>query len=341
MVYVHSLSDTEKKELKQMTRKQVGRVSERARMILLSDQGRSIQYISATFGCSDKTVRDWISRYESEGCNGLLDKPRTGRPSTVDKTVQTAIETDMKKTPSDFGYLAAFWTVGLLCIHLMKTLSVKLSNSTVRRCLHTLGYAFNRPRIAPNSNDPEASVKLHDMAYAMINAPKNSVFLCEDESTFRLLPVIRSMWMKVGQQLRIVVPSGWNKCFRIFGALNVRTGQWHYSIFDKACSSQFISFLSDLLNAYPDCPIYIILDNGSIHTSQETQNWLSSHPRIQLLPLPKRSPQMNPVEKIWWKCKGVVASNRYISMERLKQACRDFFADTSPDELLRLTSLVA
>jgi len=341
MVYVHSLSDSEKKELRQMTRKQVGRVSERARMILLSGQKRSVQWIATTFGCSHKTVRDWISRYESEGFNGLLDKPRTGRPSTVDKTVQTSIERDMKKTPSDFGYLAAFWTVGLLCIHLMKTLSIKVSNSTVRRCLHTLGYAFNRPRIAPNSNDPEANIKLHDMAYAMINAPKNSVFLCEDESTFRLLPVIRSMWMKVGQQLRIVVPSGWNKCFRIFGALNVRTGQWHYSIFDKACSSQFISFLSDLLNAYPDCPIYIILDNGSIHTSQETQNWLSAHPRIQLLPLPKRSPQMNPVEKIWWECKGVVASNRYVSMERLKQACRDFFEEASPDELLRLTSLAA
>ena len=36
MVYVHSLSDNEKKELSQMTRKQVGRVAERARMILLS-----------------------------------------------------------------------------------------------------------------------------------------------------------------------------------------------------------------------------------------------------------------------------------------------------------------
>ncbi len=341
MVYVHSLSDSEKKELRQMTRKQVGRVAERARMILLSGQRQNIQEIAATFDCSHKTVRDWISRYESEGCNGLLDKPRTGRPSTVDKTVQTAIETDMKKTPSDFGYLAVFWTVGLLCIHVMKTLSVKVSNSTVRRCLHTLGYAFNRPRIAPNSNDPEAGVKVHNIAQSMINAPKNAVFLCEDESTFRLLPVIRSMWMKVGQQLRIVVPSGWNKCFRIFGALNISTGQWHYAIFDKACSSQFISFLGDLLNAYPDCPIYIILDNGSIHTSQETQNWLSSHPRIQLLPLPKRSPQMNPVEKVWWKCKGAVASNRYISMGRLKQACHDFFADTSPDDMLRLTSLAA
>ena len=77
MVYVHPLSDSEKKELRQMTRKQVGRVAERARMILLSGQERSVPEIAATFGCSDKTVRDWISRYETEGCSGLLDKPRT------------------------------------------------------------------------------------------------------------------------------------------------------------------------------------------------------------------------------------------------------------------------
>jgi len=232
MIYVHSLSDEEKKELNQMTRKQIGFVAERARMILLSDQKQTIQEIAAIFGCSDKTVRNWISRFEAEGCDGLLDKPRLGRPSKVDENVKTQIEEDMKKLPSDLGYIAAFWTVTLLCIHLCKTIGTKVSESTMRRCLHTLRYAFNRPRIAPNPNDPEAGVKVHHIAQTMINAPKNAVFLCEDESTFRLLPAIRSMWMKV-------VPSGWNKCFRIFGALNIRTGEWHYSIFDKACSSQF------------------------------------------------------------------------------------------------------
>ena len=341
MVYVHPLSDGEKRQLRQMTRQQIGRVAERGRMILLSDQGRSIQQIADTFDCSDKTVRSWISRYESQGCNGLLDRTRTGRPAAADEKVKAAIEEDMKKLPSDYGYLAAFWTVGLLCMHLVKTMGVKVSNSTVRRCLHTLDYAFRRPRIAPNSSDPEAGVKVHHIAQTMINAPENAVFLCEDESTFRLLPFIRSMWMKVGQQLRIVVPSGWNKCFRIFGALNIRTGAWHYSIFDKACSSQFISFLGDLLKAYPGSPIYVILDNSSIHHSQETEAWLSLHPRIKLLPLPKRSPQMNPVEKIWWQCKKVVASNRYLGMGSLKQACCDFFASTSADELLHLASLAA
>jgi len=175
----------------------------------------------------------------------------------------------------------------------------------------------------------------------MTETPQNAVFLYEDESTFRLLPLIRSMWMKVGQQLRIVVPSGWNKCFRVFGALNLSTKSWHYSIFSKARSGEFIAFLSQLLQTYPKEFIYLILDNSSIHHSQETQKWLLLHPRIQLLYLPKRSPQLNPVEKIWWACKNAVAANRYLSMARLKQACHDFFADISADDLLRLTSLAA
>ena len=58
MVYVHPLSDSEKKELRQMTRKQVGRVAERARMILLSDQKRSVQEIADTFGWFFRAFRE-------------------------------------------------------------------------------------------------------------------------------------------------------------------------------------------------------------------------------------------------------------------------------------------
>ena len=341
MVYIHPLSSEEKEQLTMITRREIGRVAERARSILLSNKGYSVQQIAFILERSDKTIRRWICQYEAQGCDGLFDKLRNGRPATVDEKVKRKIEADMASPPSEFGYLAAFWTVGLLCLHLIKTLQIKVSKSTVRRSLHALDYAFRRPRIAPNPSDPEAEAKVEHIEQTMKKAPKNSVFLYEDESTFRLLPLIRSMWMKVGQQLRIVVPSGWNKCFRVFGALNIQTGQWHYSIYNKARSGEFIAFLSDLLSAYTGQFIYLILDNGSIHHSKETQRWLSLHPRIQLLYLPKRSPQLNPVEKIWWACKDAVAANRYLSMARLKGACHDFFADVSADDLLRLTSLAA
>lgn len=341
MVFVHPLSSEEKETLRKMTQQQIGRVAQRARAILLSNHGYTVIQIAFILERSDKTIRRWIRQYESSGCDGLLDKPRAGRTAAIDEKVKRKIELDMAKSPSEFGYLAAFWTVGLLCLHLIKTLKIKVSKSSVRRSLHALDFAFGRPRIAPNPSDQEAEAKIEHIRKTIAEAPENSVVLYEDESTFRLLPLIRSMWMKVGQQLRIVVPSGWNKCFRIFGAINIHTGQWHYSIVSKATSSEFLTFLEELLHSYPGQFIYLILDNGSIHHSQETQKWLSLHPRIQLLYLPKRSPQLNPVEKVWWACKNAVASNRYLSMARLKDACHDFFADVSTDDLLRLTSLAA
>jgi len=75
-----------------------------------------------------------MRQYESTGCDGLFDHRRAGRPA--DEKVKRAIELQMTKSPNECGYLAAFWTVGLLCLHLIKTLRIKVSKSTIRRSLH-------------------------------------------------------------------------------------------------------------------------------------------------------------------------------------------------------------
>ena len=50
-------------------------------MILLPDQGQTTQRIAAMFDRSERSVRSWISRHESGGCDGLLDRLRTGLSS--------------------------------------------------------------------------------------------------------------------------------------------------------------------------------------------------------------------------------------------------------------------
>ena len=185
MIFVHPLSPDEKEHLQNMTQRQIGRVAQRARAILLSNHGYTIQEIAFILERSDKTIRRWIRQYESTGCDGLLDQRRAGRP--VDEKVKKAIELQMTKSPHECGYLAAFWTVSLLCLHLIRTLRIKVSKSTIRRSLHALDYAFGRPRIAPNPSDEQAEAKVEHIRKTMTEAPKNAVFLYEDESTFRLL----------------------------------------------------------------------------------------------------------------------------------------------------------
>ncbi len=80
MIYVRDLADDEYRELKDMKRKEIGRVSQRAHMIILSAKRWAVPRIAMLFEVSPATVRSWIRKFEDEGPGGLYDEDRCGRP---------------------------------------------------------------------------------------------------------------------------------------------------------------------------------------------------------------------------------------------------------------------
>ena len=63
-----------RQELERMTQQEVGRVAERARMILLSSKGFTVQRIMAVFEVVDETLYKWLDRFEEHGPEGLFDR---------------------------------------------------------------------------------------------------------------------------------------------------------------------------------------------------------------------------------------------------------------------------
>ena len=53
MIFVRSLQEQERQQLKRLARREVGRVSERIRMILLSSRGYTVPQIAAIFWAED------------------------------------------------------------------------------------------------------------------------------------------------------------------------------------------------------------------------------------------------------------------------------------------------
>ena len=78
---VRPLTEEERQELPRSARHEVGRVSERMRMILLSSRGDSVPQIAAIFECDPATVRHWLARFEAAGRGGLRDRPRAVCPN--------------------------------------------------------------------------------------------------------------------------------------------------------------------------------------------------------------------------------------------------------------------
>jgi len=206
----------------------------------------------------------------------------------------------------------------------------------VRQALKRAGFAWTRPRLAlPRRHDPQKASKLKRLEEALGDA--QAITLAVDECDVHLLAVLRAMWQRIGQQLRIVTP-GQNAKRGVFGALNLRTGQWHYLLTDRKRSVEFIAFLSSLLAAYPLTAIHVLMDNASIHTSRAVRKWLVENPSLHLVYLPTYSGhKLNPVEKVWGVLKDNIAANRsFKSLAELDQAVRRFFRELTCADALRL-----
>jgi transposase len=173
------------------------------------------------------------------------------------------------------------------------------------------------------------------MAKAVVEAGPEAAILYGDGSRVQLLPLIRAMWYWIGQQLRIPTP-GTHVTRALFGALNMRTGQWVYLVRERMRTADFLAFLEYLLMAYPKGPILLIVDNFSSHTAHAVEAWLAAHPRLQLYYLPKYCSHLNPVERIWLRLKNTLAANRlYGSMKLLLETIEAFFMQMTPEQALK------
>ncbi|MBI4322054.1 MAG: IS630 family transposase [Chloroflexi bacterium] len=328
-------TDEETKELKRMTRQEIGRVSQRAQMILLAAQGRMYTEIARIFETTTVTVVFWIGRFNREGAAGLLDQPRSGRPRKATMEVMNTTEQLLCDDPQRAGYVATFWTVAMMVLALVGKLDLRLSPSTVRAMFKRLDLSWGRPRLAmPKKVDPDKARKQWLIAKTVIEAGPNAVILYADESRVQLLPLIRAMWHWLGQQIRVPTP-GTNDWRALFGALNIRTGQWTYIVRRQMKKEDFVVFLEHLLVVYPTEAIVLIVDNYSSHTAGVVAEWLQEHPRLQLLYLPKYCSHLNPVENIWLRMKGEIAANRlYASMQLILDSVNEFFKQMTPDRAL-------
>ena len=330
MVYVRELAEAERVALRKAARREVGRVSERMRAILLSARGYAVPEIARIFECDEATVREWIVRFEGGGVPALRDRPRSGRRPRVTSAARTHLTPVIEHGPASVGQAGGVWTVLTLKLYLFVSEGVAVSGATVRRVLLALGFRWRRPKLVL-PRDPEAAPKLWQLAATLLSAPADAVVLALDECDVHLVPTLRAMWMRRGQQAEVMTP-GTNRKRGIFGALALESGAWHYAVTERKRAVEFIGFLEQLVTAYPTQPLYLVLDNASIHTAKVTRAWLTDHTHVTLCFLPSYAGHReNPVEKVWWRLKQQVTANRlYGDVAKLVAAVDEFFGAFTP-----------
>jgi putative transposase len=301
------------------------RTVRRALVLVLLGRGWSYRRITEATLVSHETIAEVKRGYCHAGVDGAL-----GRKSERFVTpfwLIVVLRWLLSSTPQDFGFFRQRWSCEMLSILLREEHDLRVSTETVRRGLRRMDFVWRRPRPVIGLTDPDYGVKLRAIRRLLARLPGDETAVFQDEVDVHLNPKIGCQWMVRGEQAEVVTP-GDNEKRHLAGSLVWRTGTLLVSPPQRRRNAlMFIAHLDDLrrrLRTYR--VIHVICDNAKFHDCRAVRAYLArwGH-RIQLHFLPKRAPETNPIERVWWCLHEAITRNhRSPTMEGLLQQVYDW-----------------
>ena len=149
-------------------------LAERAKILLLAAKGTSNTEIAHQVGCSRPAVILWRRRYAQGGLDGLLDRPRSGRPQTVRRGRRAEIlAVTLSPPPEHLG--VTHWSSRLLADQL------GISHNTVARVWAEHDLKPWRTETFKFSTDPQLEAKVRDVVGRYLDPPERAIVVWVDE----------------------------------------------------------------------------------------------------------------------------------------------------------------
>jgi len=302
-------------------------VAQRARIVLLSAEGKTNSQIARDLGVSRPTVILWRSRFVEGGPPALAEtKPGRGRKPVISaEKIQAIVHATTQTRPSGQTH----WS----CRTMAKAQGV--SPATVQRIWDAHGLKPHRVRTFKLSNDPRFTEKLTDVVGLYLNPPEKAIVLCVDEkSQIQALDRTQaSLPMKRGRAGTMTHDYKRNGTTTLFAALDVLDGRVVGQCLPRHRHQEFLKFLRLLDREFPgDRDLHLIVDNYRTHKHANVNAWLTKHPRFHLHFIPTSSSWLNLVER-WFRELTDKALRRGVfhSVPDLIDAINEFLAAHNDD----------
>lgn len=302
------------------------RVRVRALIILLLSAGCTWETVVEISGASTRTIARWKRAFERGGVDALCTSP-PGRKATSGPGWWTmVIGWVLEKTPRDFGFLRSRWCCATVCVLLLEVQRVRVSPETVRRWLHRADLAWRRPRPVLRRVDPDRPRIVRDLRRLLRHLPANELAVFQDEVDIHTNPKIGAAWMRRGEQAELETPGDNEKRYLAGSLAWNRPGVMLVTEGDPGQgrnAALFVRHLEDLRREFGSeyRVLHVICDNAVTHrpNCRLVRQYLAEHgDQIVLHYLPKRAPETNPIERVWWHLHEEITRNhRAKSMEEL------------------------
>ena len=308
--------------------------------LLQLDRGDTVTDVAAMLDVSRRTVHRWVGLYWDRPVpRSLITHHSTGRPSAWDEDARAILGGTLHQPPDHFGYQATGWTVPLLQAHLAHWGLTHVSDATLRRQLHALGYVWKRPRYVLDP-DPRRAAKMRRIRQYIKELGPRDVSLFEDETDLLLFPPLRACWAQRGEDAEVPLRGG-NARRVLFGALNTGSGTRLFLEREKQRAEDFREFLGLIHEHYRGWHVSLLLDKDSSHTAKVSQREARTQ-GIGLVWLPVRCPELNAMDHLWRHGKERICANRrYASIEEQVHHFLHYLEGLSVEETLRKAGVLS
>jgi transposase len=154
-----SLTDVQRTELEAaMAAEHRVRRWKRYRALLLRGEGHTVAAVAESLGCSQASIYAWSAAWRQEGVAGLAEGDHGGGQVKLGVAAEMLLTELLASDPQTRGHRATGWTVPLLRTELAAQGTI-VSERTIRRALHRLGYHWKRPRYILGRPDPDYAAK--------------------------------------------------------------------------------------------------------------------------------------------------------------------------------------
>ena len=266
------------------------------------EQGYTEASVADILGVARETVSRWWSAYCTGGVEALPQE-RTGRPvgsgrKLTDEQARHVQEMIDDHWPEDCGVASPLWTRRAVRDLIRKEYGIAMPLRTVGLYLRRWGYTPKKPRHQARHQDPEEVREWLENIYPVIveaaAREDGDILWCDEKGVGGndypgrgYAPIGETPELKVSEK-----PCHMNQIATISNEGKVRFMTYK----ETMTASLFLVFLSRLLQGASK-KIFLIVDRLPAHEANKVEAWLQGREdKIEMFYLPRRAPELNPVE---------------------------------------------
>ena len=279
------------------------------------DEGQSIPKICSEFGnINSKTITSILRIYRTTGRQMKNHKGSSTGSRKLSSEDHDFIKTKIHEDVSI--------SLKQLKAELQQERNKIISISTIYRAIGEFNFSFKRLQLVPvKRNVEENMIRRRDYASSFFVQDEDK-FIFIDEMGISCSTRKSGGWSAKGTTPRKVVQSIRSKNYSVCAAISKRQ-LILFSVQDKPYNTlTFTDFIGRLINKLQEnncCETNFVLDNASIHKSENLKNVIELN-GYTLQFLPPYSPQLNPIEEVFSKWKSYIKSCNCTNVEELNNA---------------------